>query len=344
MNVLIQMNEVTKIYETKDKTGWFRSRKKIVTAVNSLSLTISKGEIVGLLGLNGAGKTTTIRMLSTLLDPTSGSIEVDGMSISGSRRSVQQKVNMIAGGERMLYWRLTGRENLHYFGRLYGLSTSAIHSESERLLQEVGLTEAADQPVEQYSKGMKQRLQIARGLINDPQYLFLDEPTLGLDAPIARQLRGTVRKLAKEQGKGILLTSHYLQEVEELCDRVYVLNRGELLLCDQPEAIVRQIAGTQTAHLDVIGWREELRPLLMNHLRTLDLPAELIESSPGAPEGTYPDLNEPFRLSVKTPSADGLITNLLEWTSSHSLRITGFACDKPNLEDAIILLSEGRVS
>lgn len=151
----------------------------------------------------------------------------------------------------MLYWRLTGRENLQYFGKLYGLSASKIRVESDRLLTEVGLTEAADQPVEQYSKGMKQRLQIARGLINDPQYLFLDEPTLGLDAPIARQLRSTVRQLAKEQGKGILLTSHYLQEVEELCDRVYVLNRGELLLCDKPEAIVRQVAGSQTAHLDV---------------------------------------------------------------------------------------------
>lgn len=342
---MIQMSEVTKVYETKNRLGWFRSELKRVTAVNNLSLNIAEGEIVGLLGLNGAGKTTTIRMLSTLLDPTSGEISVDGKPLAENRRAVQQKVNMIAGGERMLYWRLTGRENLHYFGRLYGLSASDLQSESERLLKEVGLTESADQPVEQYSKGMKQRLQIARGLINNPKYLVLDEPTLGLDAPIARQLRGTVRQLAKEQGKGILLTSHYLQEVEELCDRVYVLNRGELLLCDRPEAIVRQVAGSQTAHLDVSGWNETFRPQLLDHLGRLGHPAELA-ACPGSlgAESLASGIDAPYRISVQTPSADRLITELLPWTAERGLRITGFACDKPNLEDAIILLSEGRVS
>ncbi|MEK4058803.1 MULTISPECIES: ABC transporter ATP-binding protein [Paenibacillus] len=339
---MIQMNEVTKTYETRNRTGLFRSELKRVTAVKNLSLNIDKGEIVGLLGLNGAGKTTTIRMLSTLLDPTSGDIQIDGVSLAGNRRDVQQKVNMIAGGERMLYWRLTGRENLQYFGKLYGLSASKIRVESDRLLAEVGLTEAADQPVEQYSKGMKQRLQIARGLINDPQYLFLDEPTLGLDAPIARQLRGTVRQLAKEQGKGILLTSHYLQEVEELCDRVYVLNRGELLLCDKPEAIVRQVAGSQTAHLDVTGWDEALRPQLLEHLGQLGHPAELAGSCRSDESSFGSDAF--YRISVQTPSADRLITELLPWTAANGLVITGFSCDKPNLEDAIILLSEGRVS
>ncbi|WP_339286852.1 ABC transporter ATP-binding protein [Paenibacillus sp. FSL E2-0201] len=339
---MITMNEVTKIYETKHRQGWFRSEKRSVSAVKSLSLNIVPGEIVGLLGLNGAGKTTTIRMLSTLLEPTSGNIEVDGMAMTKNRQVIQQKVNMIAGGERMLYWRLTGRENLQYFGKLYGMSTSHIERESNRLLEEVGLTEAADQPVEQYSKGMKQRLQIARGLINDPQYLFLDEPTLGLDAPIARQLRSTVRKLASDSGKGILLTSHYLQEVEELCDRVYVLNRGELLLCDKPEHIVRQVAGSQTAHLDVTGWSESLRPKLLKHLRTLVHPAELIKAEAEGVIALRTD--EPHRISVMTPSADRMITELLPWTTEHGLSITGFATEKPTLEDAIILLSEGRVS
>ncbi|WP_379126743.1 ABC transporter ATP-binding protein [Paenibacillus sp. sgz500958] len=339
---MIEMKDVTKIYESKHKTGWLRSEKKSLTAVNALSMNIAPGEIVGLLGLNGAGKTTTIRMLSTLLDPTSGSIEVDGMSMATNRQAIQQKVNMIAGGERMLYWRLTGRENLQYFGRLYGLSTARLEQESSRLLEEVGLSEAADQPVEQYSKGMKQRLQIARGLINDPHYLFLDEPTLGLDAPIARQLRGTVRKLAEEQGKGILLTSHYLQEVEELCDRVYVLNKGELLLCDKPEHIVRQVAGSQTAHLDVTGWNEQLRPLLLEYLNAGSYPAELVSTIPLTETEFAQDGS--FRISVQTPSADKLITEMLPWTTKHELAITGFAFDKPNLEDAIILLAEGKAS
>lgn len=339
---MIELKEVSKIYETKHRQGWFRSEKRSVSAVKSLSLTIASGEIVGLLGLNGAGKTTTIRMLSTLLEPTSGSIEVDGVSMASNRQAIQQKVNMIAGGERMLYWRLTGRENLQYFGKLYGLSNSQIKREAEALLREVGLTEAADQPVEQYSKGMKQRLQIARGLINDPQYLFLDEPTLGLDAPIARQLRSTVRKLALEKGKGILLTSHYLQEVEELCDRVYVLNQGELLLCDTPERIVQQVAGTQTAHLDVAGWSEQLRPLLVEQLAAREYPATLVSTDPAGISTLRS--NESYRLSVQTPSADRLITELLPWTTQHGLHIIGFASEKPNLEDAIILLSEGKKS
>ncbi|KWX85209.1 ABC transporter [Paenibacillus riograndensis] len=341
---MIQMNEVTKIYETKNRLGLFHAETRTVTAVQSLTLSIAKGEIVGLLGLNGAGKTTTIRMLSTLLDPTSGSIEIDGMPMADNRRTVQQKVNMIAGGERMLYWRLTGRENLQYFGRLYGLNAAKIRSLSDLLLAEVGLTEAADQPVEQYSKGMKQRLQIARGLINDPEYLFLDEPTLGLDAPIARQLRGTVRSLAKEHGKDILLTSHYLQEVEELCDRVYVLNRGRLLLCDKPDAIVTKVAGLQTAHLQVSGWDEALRPLLQEHRGKLGHPAELTSGVKGSDGNSGSQPEDSYRISVRSTSADLLITELLPWTTQYGLRINGFTCDKPNLEDAIILLSEGRVS
>ncbi|GGF64446.1 ABC transporter [Paenibacillus albidus] len=336
---MIEMTDVTKIYETKQKLGWFRSEKAAVTAVNSLSLNILPGEIVGLLGLNGAGKTTTIRMLSTLLEPTSGSIEVDGVAMHKNRQAVQQKVNMIAGGERMLYWSLTGRENLHYFGKLYGLGAAQTGREAERLLNEVGLGHAADQPVEQYSKGMKQRLQIARGLINDPQYLFLDEPTLGLDAPIARQLRRTVGRLAKEQGKGILLTSHYPQEVEELCDRVYLLSRGELLLCDKPENIVRQVAGLQTAHLDVTGWNESLRPLLAEHLATSSHQAELVCTEVAVNPAAS---SEVARLSVQSPSADRMITEMLPWTAQHGLRIVSFASEKPNLEDAIILLSEGK--
>ncbi|MDT3424618.1 ABC-2 type transport system ATP-binding protein [Paenibacillus forsythiae] len=342
---MIAMNEVSKIYETRNRLGWFRAERVKTEAVKSLSLTLEPGQITGLLGLNGAGKTTTIRMLSTLLDPTEGSIEVDGLDMNRSRSAIQQKVNMIAGGERMLYWRLTGRENLHYFGSLYGLDSARLRRESDRLLSEVGLAEAADRPVEQYSKGMKQRLQIARGLINDPKYLFLDEPTLGLDAPIARQLRGMVRSLAKERGKGILLTSHYLQEVEELCDNVYVLNRGELLMCDTPDRIVAKVAGMQAAHFELTGWRDELNPLLLEYLQAeigLNRKEWTELHRPTSESGSSSD--EPIRLTVKSRSADKLIAKLLPWTAENGLKVVSFSAEKPNLEDAIILLSEGKVS
>ncbi|MNL96591.1 Daunorubicin/doxorubicin resistance ATP-binding protein DrrA [compost metagenome] len=339
---MIHMQDVSKTYVAKERLSRFRTRKVVTEAVKSLSLSIEPGQITGLLGLNGAGKTTTIRMLSTLLDPTKGHIEVDGLDMRTSRKAIQRKINMIAGGERMLYWRLTGRENLQYFGALYDLDSRLLKLRSDELLKEVGLSDAADRPVEQYSKGMKQRLQIARGLINDPDYLFLDEPTLGLDAPIARQLRSMVHRLAREQGKGILLTSHYLQEVEELCDTVYVLNRGSLIMCDTPERITTQVAGLQTAHFQLEGWRDELLPALHDYLHTeIGLDARDLSDLRLSGSAAEPGQDEGVRLSLKSRSADKLIAGLLPWTATHGVKVLSFTAEKPGLEDAIILLSEG---
>ncbi|SEC28325.1 ABC transporter ATP-binding protein [Paenibacillus sp. GP183] len=329
---MIKVDDVTKVYEQTRKIGWFKKVKENKVAVNRLTLDLHPGEIVGLLGLNGAGKTTTIKMLSTLLAPTSGTITIDGEDIEGNRRAIQSKINMIAGGERMLYWRLTGRENLHYFGRMYGLSEAVTMSRSEALLEEVGLSDAVDIPVEKYSKGMKQRLQIARGLMNDPKYLFLDEPTLGLDAPIARHLRKMVKELAVKKGKGILLTSHYLQEVEELCDRVYVINRGQLMLAGTTQDIVRQTSGDQIVQIQVERWREEIQSAMSLEMR---LPMEAISVDPQSDDGSG------TRLIIKTNSADLLVPRLLTWLVERGMNITGLSTEKPTLEDAIIRLSEG---
>jgi ABC-2 type transport system ATP-binding protein len=224
----ILVEGLTKIYTHHKRQGWFRRVKEEKVAVEDLHLQLPPGQITGLLGLNGAGKTTTIKILCTLLRPTSGQVRVDDLDLVRDAKAIRQRVNMIAGGERMVYWQLTGRENLWYFAQLYGVEPKGLPQHIDRLLQLVGLEDAAHIPVERYSKGMKQRLQIARGLINDPDYLFLDEPTLGLDAPIARELRQVIRRLAGE-GKGILLTSHYLAEVEELCAYIYLIDRGRLI-------------------------------------------------------------------------------------------------------------------
>lgn len=328
---MIKVDSVTKVYETTRKSGWLRKEKQQVAAVDNLNLEFNRGEIIGLLGLNGAGKTTTIKMLSTLLEPTSGSITIDGLDIVKERRTIQGRINMISGGERMLYWRLTGRENLLYFGRMYGLDEKLIRVRSENLLEEIGLTEAADIPVERYSKGMKQRLQIARGMINDPEYLFLDEPTLGLDAPIARQLRIMVKRLAAEKGKGILLTSHYLQEVEELCDRVYVIDRGKLILCDTPSAVVRNAAGFETVHLHLDGWKEEKIRQMQSFLELPD----------GSIQLQFNTEHTTAIVSIKTESADELVPKILPWIVGQGMHLKHLATEKPTLEDAIILLAEG---
>lgn len=224
----ILVEGLTKIYTNQKRQGWFRRLEEKKVAVEDLYLKMPPGQITGLLGLNGAGKTTTIKILCTLLRPTSGQVRVDDLDVVRDAKAIRQRVNMIAGGERMVYWQLTGRENLWYFAQLYGVEPRDLPQRINRLLQLVGLEDAADTPVERYSKGMKQRLQIARGLINDPDYLFLDEPTLGLDAPIARELRQVIRHLASE-GKGVLLTSHYLAEVEELCTSICLIDRGRLI-------------------------------------------------------------------------------------------------------------------
>ncbi|WP_442601315.1 ABC transporter ATP-binding protein [Paenibacillus sp. KN14-4R] len=329
---MIKIDNVTKVYEQSRKVGFFKKVKDHKIAVNQLTMELHPGEIVGLLGLNGAGKTTTIKMLSTLLTPTSGTITIDGQPIEENRLSIQRKVNMIAGGERMLYWRLTGRENLHYFGRMYGLPEPVMKNRSQELLEEVGLIDAADLPVEKYSKGMKQRLQIARGLMNDPKYLFLDEPTLGLDAPIARHLRKMVKQLAERKGKGILLTSHYLQEVEDLCDRVYVINRGQLMLAGTPQEIVRHTSGDQILQIQVEHWHEELRGAMAVEMR-LPMDAIVVDAQSDSVSGT--------RLTIRTDSTDQLVPRLLTWLGSRGLNVMSLSSEKPTLEDAIIRISEG---
>lgn len=227
---MIQAEHLSKTYVLKEKSHLFGKKKvRQISAVRDISLEIPKGKITGVLGINGAGKTTTIRMLASLITPTSGSLTMDGVDAVKNHLWVKDRINMISGGERNLYWRLTAQENLRYFGSLYGIGKKELEERIGELLKTVGLEEAKDIPVERYSKGMKQRLQIARGLINEPEYLFLDEPTLGLDILIAKEIRELIHSLAKERGKGILLTTHYISEAEELCDYIYVLDQGQII-------------------------------------------------------------------------------------------------------------------
>ncbi len=225
---MIIAEHLKKDFKVKAGKG-LRKEKQIVQAVKDISLQIEKGRIVGLLGINGAGKTTTIKMLTTLLEPTAGSYFMEDIDAIKYPMEIKKRINMITGGERMIYWRLTAYENLWYYGQLYNVPNRVLKDRIEELLLLVGLEGKQDIPVETFSKGMKQRLQIARGLINDPEYLFLDEPTIGLDAVVSKELRGHIKYLAREKQKGILLTSHYMKEIEELCDYIYILSDGELI-------------------------------------------------------------------------------------------------------------------
>lgn len=219
--------------------GWLFRKQKRVVAVNGINFSVSKGEIFGLLGENGAGKTTTIKMLITLLAPTDGACRVLGFDTFKEAKKVRNKINFVFGGELGVYRRLSARDNLLYFAGLYKIKGLEAKEKTEELLKLVELDDVADRLVETYSKGMIQRLQIARGLINNPQIIFMDEPTVGLDPLGANMLRNIIRKL-KEDGKTVLLTTHYMQEADELCDNIAIINKGKMIALDSPENLKKE--------------------------------------------------------------------------------------------------------
>lgn len=225
------------------------SKNKTIEALKSVSFSIKKGEIFGLLGPNGAGKTTTIKILTTLLAPSSGEATVLGYHCFGDENKIRPKINFVFGGERSLYWRLSAYDNLQYFGDLYRIPSKILKDRIPSLIKLVGLEGREHERVESYSKGMKQRLQIARGLINDPEILFLDEPTIGLDPVGAKDLRNIILSL-KNQNKTILLTTHYMYEADELCDRIAIINNGELLDLDTSLELKRKYLDDDNASLE----------------------------------------------------------------------------------------------
>ena len=212
-----------------------------VVAVDGIDLDVAAGTVYGVLGPNGAGKTTTIRILSTLLTATSGSAEVLGIDVLRDPRSVRRHIGLVLGGERGLFPQLTGRENLEYFAGLHGLSGDEARRRIDAVLEAVSMTDLASRRAEQFSRGMRQRLHLARGLLNQPRVLFLDEPTIGLDPESAEELRALVPQLAAA-GTTVLLTTHYMAEADALCDRLAVISGGRVLAEGTPEQIKRTFA------------------------------------------------------------------------------------------------------
>ncbi|WDV47207.1 ATP-binding cassette domain-containing protein [Clostridiaceae bacterium M8S5] len=235
----------------KSTKGWINKKKVTVNALKGITFDVSKGEIFGLLGPNGAGKTTTIKILTTLLAPTTGKSKVLGYDTFGQENKIRKHINFIFGGELGVYKRLSARDNLIYFSNLYKVDRNIRDEKINELLKLVGLYDKADLKVETYSKGMIQRLQIARGLVNDPEVIFLDEPTIGLDPIGARTLRDIIKKLAN-MDKTILLTTHYMHEADELCDRIAIINHGEIIALESPENLKKSNFDTSVLEITVL--------------------------------------------------------------------------------------------
>ena len=317
----IALEHAGRVYKTT--TGFVRRHKKEISAVVDLSFEVAQGELFGMLGPNGAGKTTTIKMLTTLLRPTSGKVSVGGFDVARDAAKIRPLIGFAFGGERGLYYRLNGRDNLRYFAELYRLPPRKINARVEELLELVRLRERADERVEGYSRGMKQRLHLARTLLHDPNILFLDEPTIGLDPVGARELRETIRQL-HERGKTILLTTHYMFEADALCDRIVVIGKGRLLAPGTPRELKSLVRDQSVVELEVFG----ATPEVIDRLRALDFVDSVVVEQR--------DLRQVLR--VQTPIAEQAVPRLIG--SLAGLEVGRVSVREATLEDAYVRLVE----
>jgi ABC-2 type transport system ATP-binding protein len=218
-------------------------RKKEITALSNVSIQIRKGELFGLLGPNGAGKTTLIKILCTLVLPTSGRAFVNGLDVTKNGKKIKGAIGYVVSDERSFYWRLTGKQNLKFFARLNNVSYQDSELKIKRLLELMELTDDADRMFKDYSTGMRQKLAIARGLITDPEIIFMDEPTRSLDPLTAQKVRKLIReKLVEEEKRTVIFATHNLREIEELNDRIAIIHRGEIKVAGTVGEIKREFS------------------------------------------------------------------------------------------------------
>lgn len=243
----IRTDGLTRTYHKPRRRRWWGQRPTVdepteFVALNNVTLEVRHGELFGLLGPNGAGKTTLIKILTTLLAPTAGLAQVDGLDVVTQADQIRPRINMVSGGESSGYGILNVRENLWLFARIYGVPTAVAYERIDRMLGVVGLTDKAASRISHLSTGQRQKMNFCRGFITDPKILFLDEPTLGLDVTSARAIRAFVKEWMREKPeRTLLLTTHYMAEADELCDRLAIIDKGQVLACDTPANLKRRV-------------------------------------------------------------------------------------------------------
>jgi ABC-2 type transport system ATP-binding protein len=303
-----------------------REPKAMFTAVNGVDLQIKRGEIFGLLGPNGAGKSTTIRMLCTLLEPTSGTAHVNGFDLVKQANDVRRSLGTLLAGERSIYWKLTGRENLEYFAALYHIPATVARQRVEELIERMELKDRANELVEKYSTGMRQRVAIAKALLARPPILLLDEPTLGLDPQAARRLRELIAEL-KQEGHTILLTTHYMEEADQLSDRIGIIDTGRIIALDTPEGLKQRIEQKEVIRLEVAGWHEEI--------------ADKLKSIAGIENLISRQQSEAdvWEVNMQAHNSRAALPRIVEHISGNGTRLVNMNIVKPSLEDVFIHLT-----
>jgi ABC-2 type transport system ATP-binding protein len=322
----IHARAVTRVYKGKPDP---------VTALAGVDLDVEPGEFFGLLGPNGAGKTTLIKILTTLLLPTSGTAKIAGFDVVHETARIRRVINMVSGGEQSGYGLLTLREQLWMFSQFYGLPQREGWRRVDELIEVTGLVEQRDQKVRTLSTGQRQKLNFARGLLNDPWVLFLDEPTLGLDVAAARDLREhTLAWKAATPGRTVLLTTHYMVEAEQLCDRIAIVDRGRILALGSPEELRRRVQAESI-------FRIELDRLPENGGLGMiaGLPG-VLSAVPADAEGTNgTEAAASDRVVLKVALADdSALTSVVTAVASQGSNLVGLAKSEPSLEDVFVEL------
>jgi ABC-2 type transport system ATP-binding protein len=320
MSGFVSIEKLVKTYQIKQRKGLFKSESKNVDALKGISLEIKPGEIFGLLGPNGAGKTTLIKCITTLLLPTSGRVIINGYELTKQDNSIRATVGCMLMGERGLYWKLTGRENLIFFGALYHRAPSDRRKRAEEILEQLNLGEIADRAVETYSSGQKMKLAFAKALINDAPLLILDEPTNTLDVPSAHELRAVVRDL-NQKGKTVIYTTHIMSEAETLCNRVAIIDHGEVLALGTVDELKASITRESAIRIEgVISSRA----------------SQAVQELPGVKRAVTTNVDGHTQLTVVTDDPNAVLPRLIDTLSRHHAVMQKITPEEMTLEDVFI--------
>jgi ABC-2 type transport system ATP-binding protein len=326
----IEASGLVKDFEKGRRTIWQRlrrepDRRETFRAVDDVSLAVLEGEVFGILGPNGAGKTTTMRMLATLLVPTAGHATVLGHDLATEPRAIRRRLGAVLSGERSLYWKLTARENLEYFAALYHVPPAEVAGRITRILDAVHLADRADDYVEKFSTGMRQRLVLARALLPEPSLLLLDEPTVGLDPQAARDLRERVLQL-RDEGRTVLLTTHYMEEADQLCDRIAIVDHGRIVALDTPERLKRSLTGSEVVRMELAAPEAAETGLL----RRLDGRGTVVQRE---------RVDGSLHLGIRCASARDLVPLAIDAARAESVEMRHIQVQPISLEDVFISLT-----
>ena len=337
-NYAIVTRDLTKTYKSKlrsidQRNSFFRRQNRTVTAVDKLNLEIRKGELFGLLGRNGAGKTTLVKILCTLLPPDEGTASVNGFDVVKQSMQVKQSIGTIFSvGERGFFWRLTGYGNLEFYAAVYNVPR---HGRRERImdvLDLVGMKDNAFEVFQKYSGGMKRKLALARALLPDPPILLLDEPTTGLDVVSSRNIREFIRNdLSRKAGKTVLYTTHYIEEAAQICDRIAIMHKGQLIALGTPDSLKGMAKKGEV--LDVIV--KNISAIQVNALRGIDGVISLAADVQDAVLGQT-------HLRLRTENVDTL-QRIFDFFFKEKIKLVNFKQEEPTLEDTFIELTGGGI-